>query len=557
MPFVPVQVAPLLSAFGASSTFTVNTSGTYRIAVKDRCGNQTSSSDITVTIPTKAVVTGVTKNTSCGPTTINVTFSSVPNTPYYSVDGANFSPTIGTIGIGTHDVRVADFNAGVFGCASDPFSFFVGTTPSVTNPLLTSAPGGVFFSEAFTQTGGEAPISYTTVSVLPNGLTLSTAGVLGGTPIQSGTFPIVVTATDANGCIGTGSTYNLTITCLPPTAIATPASQSTCSGSAITTIVLSGTATSFSWTRDNTVSVTGIAASGSGDISGTLTNTTSSPVTVTFTINSTDGTCSGVPITATVVVSPQPSTATAGPDQSSCQNPTATMAANTPVSGTGVWTQIAGPVTATIFLPRSSQHNYWGLNTLGTYPFRWTISSAPCTASFDDVDIVVNPLPAAFTLAGGGIYCPGTVTLTGPVDPNYTYGWASSLTGIASPNSFTVFGGTTSTQDVTASSVYRLSVTNQFGCSASDTAAVSLSDYVFTGSLAVGDAQQTGRLNRFANLSTCAAPKACPLTFTTGRARFYDNYTITNPRNVPVCATISVASSCGYNFILCGLYTSI
>ena len=139
----------------------------------------------------------------------------------------------------------------------------------------------------------------------------------------------------------------------------------------------------------------------------------------------------------------------------------------------------------------------------------------------------------------------GTTTLTGPVDPNYTYLWQSGLSGIANPNSFTAFGGTTSTQAVTSSANYRLIVTNQFGCSTSDTTPVSMADYVFNGSLATGDAQQTGRINRFAVVSTCAAPKACPGIFTATGARFYDSYTITNPRNVPVCATIGLRSDCG------------
>ncbi|MBK8608444.1 MAG: putative Ig domain-containing protein [Chitinophagaceae bacterium] len=47
------------------------------------------------------------------------------------------------------------------------------------------------------------------MSSLPSGITLSTAGVLGGTPTVTGTFPIVVTATDAGLCTGTSATYNL------------------------------------------------------------------------------------------------------------------------------------------------------------------------------------------------------------------------------------------------------------------------------------------------------------------------------------------------------------
>ncbi len=110
---------------------------------------------------------------------------------------------------------------------------------------------------------------------------------------------------DANECLGDWVIYNITVNPIP-NAVATPSSQTSCSGSAITTIVNSGavSGTVFNWTRDNTATVTGIAASGSGNISGTLTNTTAAPVTVTFTITPTANGCPGAPITATVTVNP-------------------------------------------------------------------------------------------------------------------------------------------------------------------------------------------------------------------------------------------------------------
>ena len=69
-------------------------------------------------------------------------------------------------------------------------------------------------------------------------------------------------------------------------ATATPSFQAICSGTSITPIVLSSNqpGTIFNWTRDNTTAVTGIAPSGSGNISGTLVNTTNAPVYVSFTI---------------------------------------------------------------------------------------------------------------------------------------------------------------------------------------------------------------------------------------------------------------------------------
>ncbi len=335
------------------------------------------------------------------------------------------------------------------------------TNITVTNPVNTSGTAGTAFSETFTSANTIGAVTYTTASTLPAGLALSTAGVLSGTPTEVGTFPITVTVTDANGCTGTGSTYNLVISCpAPVTGTAAPASQTICSGAAITGIVLSGAPAGavYNWTRDNTVAVTGIAASGSGNITGALTNTTAAPVTVTFTVIPTYyGTCTGTPYTATVTV---------------------------------------------------------------------------------------NPNPAAFTITGGGVtVCPNGTTLSGPVDPNYTYQWGRSLTGAPFTNM-----GTAQTQAVTTSGNYQLVVSNQFGCSTTGpVTAVNVADYVFSGSLGVGDAQQTGRINRFAVVSTCAAPKACPGIFTAVGARFYDSYTITNIRNTPVCATIGLTSGCGTN----------
>jgi trimeric autotransporter adhesin len=92
------------------------------------------------------------------------------------------------------------------------------------------------------------------------------------------------------------------------TGIATPNNQTICSGETITEIILSSpvNGTTFTWTRDNSLSVTGILSNGSGNISGMLTNTTNAPITVTFTISPAAGTCIGPDIFATVLVNPSP-----------------------------------------------------------------------------------------------------------------------------------------------------------------------------------------------------------------------------------------------------------
>jgi subtilisin family serine protease len=89
---------------------------------------------------------------------------------------------------------------------------------SVTNPVVTTGKVGQVFNQTFTSAGGIGTVTFSTTSTLPTGLTLSTGGVLSGTPAQSGSFPIVVKATDQNGCFGNGATYNLFIQPLPAVA---------------------------------------------------------------------------------------------------------------------------------------------------------------------------------------------------------------------------------------------------------------------------------------------------------------------------------------------------
>jgi hypothetical protein len=90
-------------------------------------------------------------------------------------------------------------------------------TIAVTNPAVTTGNQGSLFSQTFTASGGTTPYTFTTASSLPVGLTLSTAGVLSGIPTVIGTYPIVVTATDAGSCAGNGPTYNLVISCITNT----------------------------------------------------------------------------------------------------------------------------------------------------------------------------------------------------------------------------------------------------------------------------------------------------------------------------------------------------
>jgi len=106
-------------------------------------------------------------------------------------------------------VRVTDAN----GCRGTgaTYPLVIGCpTISVTNPLVEAGMVGSPFSQNFT-TNAAGTVTFTTNNSLPRGLGLDSGGTLSGTPTQGGTFPIIVTVVDQNGCSGTGATYTLNI----------------------------------------------------------------------------------------------------------------------------------------------------------------------------------------------------------------------------------------------------------------------------------------------------------------------------------------------------------
>jgi hypothetical protein len=171
-------------------------------------------------------------------------------------------------------------------------------TITVTNPGTTTGTVDAAFSQTFTQSGAHSTASFTTASALPAGLSLSTAGVLSGTPTVKGTFPIVVTVTDSNGCTGTGATYTLVIGCQTIT-VTNPATTTGTAGVAFSqSFSQSGAHATASFTTASTLP-TGFTLSNAGLLSGTTTQHGSFPIVVTVT--DANG-CTGTSATYTLVI---------------------------------------------------------------------------------------------------------------------------------------------------------------------------------------------------------------------------------------------------------------
>ncbi|NCI47603.1 PKD domain-containing protein, partial [Sediminibacterium soli] len=169
---------------------------------------------------------------------------------------------------------------------------------------------------------------------------------------------------------------------------------------------------------------------------------------------------SGIAATVTVLDLVTPSNA--GPDQSLCNTTTATLAGNTPTSGTGKWTFVSGPTTPTIVDPLDHASVVNGMG-IGTYRFAWTISNGICSDSRDEVDIVIHPPTLSGTLVADATVCAtansGTLSLTGY--RGSVLNWEYSINNGTSWTNIVHTTDTYNFTNLTATTLFRAQVKNQ------------------------------------------------------------------------------------------------
>ncbi|MEQ1747548.1 MAG: choice-of-anchor D domain-containing protein, partial [Saprospiraceae bacterium] len=144
----------------------------------------------------------------------------------------------------------------------------------------------------------------------------------------------------------------------------------------------------------------------------------------------------------------------------------ATMTGNAPTTGTGTWSQVSGPVSATITTPGSPGTTITGMTTAGTYIFKWTIANPPCTASEDQMSVVANAPPTAANAGPDASPCGLTTALAGNTPGTGTGTWTKE-SGPGTANFVNANSPTTSvTVSVAGAYTFRWTIANA-PCSAS------------------------------------------------------------------------------------------
>ena len=226
---------------------------------------------------------------------------------------------------------------------------------TVTNPSTATGTAGTAFSQTFTQSGGIGTVTFATSSALPAGLSLAANGTLSGTPTQTGTFAIVVVATDANGCSGTGATYTLVIACQTITVTNPSVASGTVDAFFSQTFTESGAIGTANFTLASGSLPAGLTLSSTGILSGTP----QAPGTFAITVRVTDANgCTGTSATYTLVIGCQSITV---------NNPSSNSGMyNTPLSGSFTFTQTGAHGTATFTLNSGSLPSGVSLSASGT-----------------------------------------------------------------------------------------------------------------------------------------------------------------------------------------------
>ncbi len=90
---------------------------------------------------------------------------------------------------------------------------------AITTTTLLDSDVGMVYSQTIDTTGGIGSVTFSSTGTLPTGLTLSTSGVLAGTPTATGSYSFMVMAADTGG---DNASQDYAVTINPAIALSVP-----------------------------------------------------------------------------------------------------------------------------------------------------------------------------------------------------------------------------------------------------------------------------------------------------------------------------------------------
>ncbi|WP_440106338.1 beta strand repeat-containing protein [Acidovorax sp. BL-A-41-H1] len=320
----------------------------------------------------------------------------------------------GSTGIGSTDVfELSDGSMSGIGDIQFTITINASASPITVSPgVLPALTAGVAFSQTLTSTGGLAPYSYALQSgVLPPGLSLTSGGVLSGTPTERGAYSFSVRSTDATTPTAqfvdkgyTGTVANPTLT------LATPSGTAIQSVAFSQTLSTTGGVAPYVYQLETGTFPAGIAVSSAGVVSGTTSAATGNyPVTLRVTDSSTGPGQYFEVENYTLTVSPPPSVSMAVSPASVSEDGAANLTYTVTRS-----LNLSSPTVVNITTS--------GTATSGT-DFTGGVATVTIPAGATTATIVIDPA------VDGTVEPDETVILTVAAGTGYTVGAPSSATG--------------------------------------------------------------------------------------------------------------------------------
>jgi hypothetical protein len=343
-----------LSATG-SLTGTPTAAGTFTFTIQVADATRaTATKSFTITVTGLTITTATLPSGTVGTSYTATTLAATGGTPPYSwsASGLPSGLSISSAGVisGTPAVagsfsvtlKVTDSAQAT---ATQTFTITVAAALTITTATLPNGTvGTAYTATTLAATGGAPPYSWS-ASGLPSGLSISSAGVISGTPAAAGSFSVTLKVTDSAQATAT-QTFTITVTAALTITTATLPNGTVGTAYTATTLAAAGGSGALTWSISTGALPGGITLSSAGSLSGTPT----APGTFTFTVGVTDGVRTATQsLTITVGVPP-------GPPATITGLPATATPATQPALGIGIPSAyplaITGQVTLT-FAPDS------------------------------------------------------------------------------------------------------------------------------------------------------------------------------------------------------------